>query len=331
VYNEGPYIARSLDQVLSQDYPSERIEIIVADGMSEDDTRQIVADYGRRYPQISLIDNPSRFRASGLNAVIAHAKGDIVVCVDGHCEVAGDFVRQGVELLDEHPEAWVVGGPTQHVGRNAFAKAVAIAMSHRGGVGTASHRFANFEGYADGVQFPAYRRWLFDRVGLFDEVMVRTEDDELSYRISKAGGKTYVSPRVKYQYYVRDTPRKLFQQYLQYSFWRIPVVRKHGRPTTVRQTVPPLFFLAMFVLLAIGIWLRNPIVALALPVAYVTTLVAIGISTIPRAGFKVAALVPVALVTMHVAYAIGISYGIFSYFFNPGAFDPQGSMSQQRR
>jgi succinoglycan biosynthesis protein ExoA len=331
VLNEEAFIARSLDQVLSQDYPSDRVEVIVADGMSSDRTREIVLEYGKRYPQVKLVDNPARFRANGLNVVIQDCEGEIVVCVDGHCEVASDFVRQGVELLDEHPEAWCVGGPTNHVGRTAFSKAVAIAMSHRLGVGTATHRFPNFEGYADGVQFPAYRKWLFEKVGLFDEVMVRTEDDELSFRIAKAGGKTYVSPRVKYQYYVRDSIRKLYQQYVQYAFWRIPVFKKHGRPTTVRQIVPTLFFLTMLILLVVGLALKQPLVAFALPAIYLTALVLVGLSMIPRAGLKVACLVPVAIATMHVAYAWGMAYGLFAWVFFPKAFDPSGGMSQQKR
>ncbi len=98
-------------------------------------------------------------------------------------------------------------------------------MSHPVGVGTATHRFSWYEGYVEGACFPAFRRWVFDRVGLFDETMVRTEDDEHNYRIKLAGGKAYVSPRVRYEYYVRDTLGKLFQQYNQYGFWRIPVMR----------------------------------------------------------------------------------------------------------
>ena len=329
VYNEERFIARSLDQVLSQDYSD--IEVIVADGMSTDRTREIVKDYATRFPNVRLVDNPKRFRASGLNVAILDSKGEVIVCVDGHCEVANDFVRQDVELLQEHPEAWSVGGPTGHEGQTWFGKAVAMAMQHRAGVGSATHRFPHFEGYTDGVQFPAYRRWLFDRVGLFDEIMVRTEDDELSFRIMQAGGKNYVSPRVRYKYYVRDSFSKLFQQYSQYAFWRIPVFRKHRRPTTVRQMVPLLFFVTMFALLIVGAMLRQPVVALALPALYVLILLAVGISTIPRVGFKVACLVPFAIATLHVAYAWGMGYGFFAALFMPRAFDPQGGMSQQKR
>jgi glycosyltransferase involved in cell wall biosynthesis len=331
IYNEARFIARSLDQALAQDYPSDRLEIVVADGMSTDDTRRIVSEYEQRHPQIKLIDNPTRFRAAGLNVAIAASAGDMVICIDGHGETAPDFVRQNVQLFEEHPEAWSVGGPYRPSGHNTFGKAVALAMSHPAGVGVTTHRFPDYEGYVEGAPFAAFRRWVFDRVGWFDERLVRTEDDEFNYRIAQAGGKIFISPRVRYDYFVRDSIGKLFQQYIQYSFWRIPVVQKHKRPTTIRQMVPPLFFLAMIVLAIVGAALRQPLVALALPVLYAGALALVGISLVPKAGIKVAALVPVAMATMHVAYALGIAYGLFAAVFQPNAWEPSGSMSQQKR
>ena len=234
--------------------------------------------------------------------------------------MATDFVRQNVKLLAEHPEAWVVGGPIVHAAKTRFGKAVAVAMSHPAGVGLATHRFADFEGYVEGAQFPSFRRWVFERVGTFDENLVRNQDDELNYRITQAGGRSYVSPRVKYVYYVRGQLGKLFKQYFHYSFWRIPVLRKHKKPTAPRQMVPPLFFLAIIALAVVGIWTSQPLVALALPALYVAVLLAIAVAAIPRHGASVAILVPVAIATMHVAYAAGMAYGLFALLFHRRAW-----------
>jgi glycosyltransferase involved in cell wall biosynthesis len=331
VRNEEGFIARTLDQILAQEYPAERMEIIVADGMSDDRTRGILADYTARYPQVRVVDNPERITPVGLNVAIAAARGDIVTRIDGHCEVAADFIRQNVALLDEHPEAWVTGGPIVHAGRNAFGEAVAVAMSHPAGVGMATHRFPNYEGYVEGAQFPTFRRWVFDRIGTFDERLVRNQDDELNYRIAQAGGKCYVSPRVRYVYYVRGRLVQLFRQYFQYSFWRIPVMRKHKRPTTPRQVVPLAFYLAVIVLAVVGIWLGRPWVALALPAVYGAVLLLIAISIVPRKGLLVAALVPVAIATMHLAYALGMLYGFWASLFHHRAWDTRGSMSSLTR
>jgi glycosyltransferase involved in cell wall biosynthesis len=331
VRNEGPFIGRAIDQVLAQDYPRDRMEIIIADGLSDDDTREVVAEYQEKYPFIKVVDNPGRIVASGLNVVIDRAQGEFIVRIDGHGQVANDFVSQVVRLMEEHPEAWSGGGPIVHAGTNRFGEAVAVAMSHPAGVGLATHRFADYEGYAEGAHFPTFRKWIFERIGKFDESLVRTEDDEFNYRIAQAGGKIYVSPRVRYVYYVRDRLGKLFRQYFQYSFWRIPVIRKHKKPTTLRQVVPPLFFLTMLVLAGVGIWLRQPLVALALPAIYLAALLAIAISVIPRKGLAVACLVPVALATIHVAYALGIAYGAVAALIYPRAWDQTGAMSALNR
>ncbi len=331
VRNEAPFMARALELVLAQDYPRDRMEIIVADGLSDDGTRDVLAGYQAKHPFIQVVDNPGRIVASGLNVAIDRAQGELIVRIDGHGQVATDFVSQVVKLMDEHPEAWCAGGPIVHAGTNLFGEAVAVAMSHPLGVGLATHRFEDYEGYVEGAHFPTFRKWIFDRIGKFDEGLVRTEDDEFNYRIAQAGGKVYVSPRVRYVYYVRDRLGKLFRQYFQYSFWRIPVIKKHKKPTTLRQVVPPLFFLAMFVLLGVGIWLRQPWIALALPAIYLIALVAVAISVIPRKGVAVASLVPLAVATMHFAYALGIAYGAFAALFYPKAWDQTGSMSKLNR
>ncbi|HEX3727112.1 MAG TPA: glycosyltransferase, partial [Pirellulales bacterium] len=120
VRNEESFIAATLDHLLRQDYPSDRINIIVADGFSDDKTRDILADYQAKYPRVQFIDNPGRTAASGLNVAIERATGELIVRVDGHSEVAPDFVSQAVHLMEEHPEAWSAGGPITHAGTNRF-------------------------------------------------------------------------------------------------------------------------------------------------------------------------------------------------------------------
>ena len=331
VRNEEAFIAETLESVIRQDYPPSRLEIIVADGMSEDDTRTIVQSYVSRFPHIRLIDNCARVTPHGLNAAIEVARGEIISRVDGHCRVARNFVSESVRLLAEHPEAWVVGGPIVHRGTTVFGKAAAIAMGHPLGVGLAKHRFPAFEGYVDTVEFPTFRRWLFDRVGTFDTTLVRTEDDELSFRVELAGGKMFVSPRVQYEYYVRERVGNLFRQFFQYSFWRIPVIRKYGRPTTIRQIVPLAFFLAIALLLPIGAWLRQPVVAFALPTAYVGMMTIMAASLVRRHGLRIAALTPVAVLTMHFAYASGMASGLIAAAFRMRAWETDGSMSALSR
>jgi len=332
VRNEAAFMDRNLEIVLAQDYPADRFEVLVCDGMSDDGTRDVVARWCAKDSRCRLIDNPGRIVSTGLNAGIQAARGEIILRIDGHVYVAADFMRQSILLLQEHPEAWCAGGPIQHSGgTRPFSHAVAAAQSHPLGVGNARHRYHDYEGYAEGAVFPAIHRWVFDKVGGFDEQLVRNQDDEFNFRVTQAGGKIFISPRVKSQYFVRDRLRTLFLQYFQYSFWRVPMLKKHRRPTHLRQLIPPLFYVAVFVLAILGAVLGDWWLGATLPAIYATALLAAGVASIPRLGFRVGLLLPCALMTMHAGYAWGYLYGLFCAIFRPQAWDPQGRMGRLSR
>ena len=327
VRNEREFIADLIASIQTQDYPRDRIEIIVADGMSSDGTGDVLRALQANDTRIAVVDNPALIVSSGLNAAVTRSRGDIVIRIDGHTVIAPDFITENIALLEEHPEAWSVGGPIRHTGRTTFGKAAAVAMSHPLGVGNALHRYPAYEGYAEGSAFPAIRKWVFGRIGLFDERLVRNQDDEFNYRIHLAGGRVYISPRVRYSYFVRSRVRQLFKQYFQYGFWRIPVMEKHKRPTTLRQIVPTLFFGACAVLALLGVWWRQPVVGVMLPAAYSAALIAVGVQTSARHPVSVALRVPVAMATMHLGYGIGMGYGVWARMFHTSAWEPGGRMA----
>jgi glycosyltransferase involved in cell wall biosynthesis len=332
VRNEAEFIERLIEALFSQNYPLGQLEVIVAEGMSTDGTREILTGRCQReYPRLIVVDNPERIVPTGLNRAIEIARGDVIIRIDGHALIAPDFIRQNVELLAEHPEAWSVGGPIRHAARTTFGKAVAAAMSHPLGVGNALHRYPDYEGYAEGAQFPAFRRSVFDRVGLFDERLVRNQDDEFNYRIRGAGGRIYVSPRVRYSYFVRERVRELFKQYFQYGFWRIPVIEKHRRPTTWRHVAPFLFYGACLVLAVVALWRREPGLALILPLVYGCAITFAGALRVRRDGLRVAARIPLAIATIHAAYAMGTAYGAAAKLLRLQAWNVEGRMATLSR
>jgi succinoglycan biosynthesis protein ExoA len=328
VRNEARFIAELCHSIFAQDYPSDRFEVIIADGMSTDGTAEVLARLQAEHPSLVVVENPGRIVSTGLNIAVARAKGDIIIRIDGHAAIASTFIRENVSLLTAHPEAWCVGGPIRHAATTTLGKAAAVAMSHPLGVGNARHRYPEFEGYVESAQFPAIRRWVFDRVGMFDERLVRNQDDEFNYRILRAGGQIYISPRVRYSYFVREHLGQLFKQYFQYGFWRIPVIEKHRRPTTLRQTAPTLFYAACVLLGLAGWWWDEPALTMILPVPYVTALFLAGVATAVRGNdLRVSSCVPVSIATMHAGYALGLAYGLLMRFFRANAWDTQGKMA----
>jgi succinoglycan biosynthesis protein ExoA len=256
VRNEMAYIERSLGAVLRQDYPADRLEILVIDGLSDDGTREYIRSMQPAYPRLRLLDNPDRIVAPGLNIGILQAQGDIIVRVDGHCEIAPDYVRQCVRhLLDDGVDA--VGGPIETIGETDEAQAIALAMSSWFGVGGSAFRtIKNRPLLVETVAFPAYPRQTLQRLGLFDEELVRNQDDEYNYRLLDQGGKILLSPDISSRYYSRSSLRSLWRQYYQYGYWKVRVMQKHPRQMRWRQFVPPAFVAALAGTSLLGLFLR---------------------------------------------------------------------------
>lgn len=321
VRNEAEFIETTVRALLDQANPPPRYEVIVVDGLSDDGTRDIVARLAASDSRLRVLDNPSRTVPAALNIGISAAGGDVLIRVDGHTTVARDFVHANLLLFGEHPEAWSVGGPIAHRGKNRRGRAIAAAMSSPIGVGGARHRFERYEGYAEGTAFPAFRRWVFERIGLFDERLVRNQDDELNFRITQAGGRIFISPRVRHEYFVRDSYRALFQQYLQYAYWKVEVMRKHGRVIAPRHVLPGAFVLALPICVGATLLLpfpvnlvpATPLLAYGGMLGWLAATVGVRERDL-RVGLGAAA----AASAMHVAYGLGLIVGVLS---RPGRGD----------
>jgi len=310
--NEKDHIEACVRSILGQEPPRGGFEVIVADGMSNDGTREILQRIAAEDSRLRVIDNPGQVTPCGMNAGIREARGIYIAIMGAHAEYTPDYVCACVGFLDEHPEACCSGGPIVSQGEGVFGRAVAAAMSHPIGVGNAKHRFPDYEGYAEGACFPMFRKETFEKVGLYDEKLVRNQDDEFNYRVSRNGGKIFISPRARCKYYVREAPSQLFWQYFQYGYWRVAVLRKHQLPASIRQVAPSAFLALMLVSLGIGLclpgWWR--LIAAVLPVTYTSSLVAVGAAVAIRKGLLVGLMFPFAAAIMHGAYAAGFFWGL---------------------
>jgi succinoglycan biosynthesis protein ExoA len=311
-FNERQHIETCVRSILSQERPPGGLELLVVDGLSEDGTREILKRLASEHPELRVVDNPRRITPCAMNAGIREARGQYVAILGAHCQYAADYLWTCAALLHEHPEVSCVGGPAVSRGRGLFGQAVAAAMSHPVGIGNAKHRYPTYEGYAEGACYPVFRKEVFEKVGLYDEMLVRNQDDELNFRLARHGEKVFISPRARYTYFIRETPSQLFRQYFDYGYWRVAVLRKHRLPASLRQIMPPLFMSFMLVGVILGLslpgWWR--LTAGALPLVYGATLFIAGAEQGGKAGWRVAVLFPVAAAIMHAAYAAGFVWGL---------------------
>lgn len=262
IYQEEKYIAKCIDSMLNQDYPKDDLEIILVDGMSKDRTREIVATYTAQYPFIRLIDNPERIAPCAMNRGIKEAKGDVIMRLDAHVYYPKNYFSLLVEKLNELPGAENVGAlcNTLPVNDSLTAQSIAAVLSSSFGMGNSHFRIgADKEMEVDTVPFGCFHRSIFDKVGLYDEELVRNQDDELNARIIKAGGKIYLIPQLVCEYYARDTAKKVYKMFYQYGVFKPLVNKKLGSPATIRQFFPLCFVTGL---------LTGPAFCLVLPVLW---------------------------------------------------------------
>jgi glycosyltransferase involved in cell wall biosynthesis len=316
VRNEASYIERCLNAVVKQDYPADRMEIIIADGMSTDPTRQIIQSFQSRFANIRLIDNPGKIAPTGLNRATEMAKGEIIARVDGHCEIAPDYISQAVEHLQTESVDGV-GGPIETIGETPTAEVIAAAMSSAFGVGNSAFRTVKDKTMlADSIAFPVYTSSIIERAGGYDEELVRNQDDEYNYRLRKLGAKLLLAADVRSRYYSRGTMQKLFKQYFQYGFWKVRVLQKHPRQMSVRQFIPPAFVMSLLCSLCIaaiswvGWWIFAGIIGCYLTVNLLAS-ARISLSSSPRPLQFF--LLPVVFASLHLSYGLGFLIGFLKF------------------
>lgn len=240
--NEENYIGKCIESFINQSYPKELLTIIVADGMSTDGTRDTVKNFEKKNKNVVMLDNEGLSAPKGMNLGIRYTKSDIVIIFGAHAYAHREFVTENVIAL-ENSEVGCSGGVITTINETTKGAAIAEAMSCPFGVGNALFRYADKETYVDTVGFGAYRRSLLDEIGLFDEELVRNQDDELNFRVEKSGAKILLSPKIKSIYYSRGDFKKLWRQYYQYGFWKVRVIQKHKKPASIRHLIPLMFVL----------------------------------------------------------------------------------------
>lgn len=328
IRNEAAFIERSLGAVIAQDYPLNRLEVLVVDGMSDDGTRAIVRHFAEQSsdagfvgtPRVVLLDNPACIVPTAFNIGLRHAHGAIIVRVDGHCEIAPDYVSRCVEAL-EQTGADNVGGLMQAVSDNRIGRAIALATSSPFGVGGARFHYATEPGWVDTVYLGAFRREVFERVGGFDEEMVRNQDDEFNFRLTQAGGKVWLDPTIRSTYYNRTSLRKLWRQYFQYGFYKVRVIQKRNAVASWRHLIPAMFILSLGVSVLLGLVRRRSLITYSVITPYALTNVGSSL-WVARQSLLLTPLIALAFLVLHLSYGLGFLAGIWHWSRRPTSEAP---------
>lgn len=315
IYNEEKYIDKCIQSILHQDYPQNDMEVLFVDGMSQDRTRKIIAEYSSSYPFIKLLNNEKRIVPPAMNIGIRAAKGDIIIRLDAHAIFPENYISELIIAL-ENLKADNVGGVcrTLPVKNTPVCKAIAYVLSSSFGMGNSQFRVGTKKIVeVDTVPFGCFKRSLFNQVGYFDEDLIRNQDDEFNGRIIKNGGRIYLLPHLVIDYFARDSIKKVWRMFYQYGLFKPLVNKKLGSPATVRQFFPLFFVLG--ILLGPLSFLINPIfiliyISVLIFYLFIATIFSIkNTHKIKEILYQV-----LAYLTVHLSYGWGYLVGIAKIF-----------------
>jgi len=314
-YNEEATIRQLLQAIECQTYPLADLEVIIADGLSTDHTREVITDYQSSHPNLSIrvIDNTRRIIPSGLNSAIEVARGKYLIRMDAHSIPDRDYIKNCVHDLEAGLGDNVGGIWKIQPGANTWiAQAIAIAAAHPLGVGDARYRIGGVAQEVDTVPFGAFHRELIDKIGKYDETLLTNEDYEFNVRIRQSGGKVWMNPAIHSIYFARSTLKELSRQFWRYGYWKARMLLRYPKTLRLRQLIPPLFVLALVSLglLSIGWYLARLSLAIIV-ILYTIAICATGLQmSINR---KIPSLVigfPLAIATIHLSWGSALLWGL---------------------
>ncbi|MEN4042494.1 MAG: glycosyltransferase family 2 protein [Anaerolineaceae bacterium] len=309
-YNEQATIRLLLDAIYAQTYPRASLEVIIADGMSTDQTRAAIREFTSSHADlvVRVVDNPRRIIPAALNCALAAAGGEFIIRLDAHSAPAADYVERTIAALQANMGDNVGGLWLIRPGNESWvAKAIAAAAAHPLGVGDARYRYSNRPGIVDTVPFGAFRRDLIERIGPFDESLLANEDYEFNARIRKHHGQIWFDPQIRSMYYARGSLGSLARQYWRYGYWKRRMLERYPETLRWRQALPPVFVLGLIGLLLLApVWPASLPVLVGVILLYFLILLAASLTAaISGRDLRLLAGIPAAIAVMHLSWGSG--------------------------
>ncbi|MCH2235080.1 MAG: glycosyltransferase family 2 protein [Crocinitomicaceae bacterium] len=313
--NEEKHIANCVDAIYQSKFDSQtELEVLVVDGLSDDGTLEVLKTLCKKYPTLRVIKNEKQVAPVAFNLGIQESQGEFVQIVGARQIISENYLEGAKRTLVEMEDVWCVGGAVENIYENDASLFIGLAMASPFGVGGSNFRALKKSTYTDTIGTPMYRKSTFDKIGLFDDSLVRNQDDELNYRLTKAGGKIYLNADILIKYYVRASFGKLFRQYFQYGYWKVFVGKKHKAFTNIRQLIPLIFVLGLIFGAVLSLIIPNFWYLYTLGLAlYTMGALMFGMKAAKQdagKGFNVAIVFPV----LHISYGWGYLRGIIDFF-----------------
>ena len=313
MYNEEKFIERCLQSIIDQDYPSDKFNIVIIDGGSTDRSKEIVCEMMNKFDNLVLLDNPQRKIAIAFNIGIYHSSNDIIALMSAHAIAQNNYISLCVKHLKETGAA-NVGGIMDTQGSGLWGECIATGTSSPFGIGNSKHRYSDQSGYDDAGWPGAFWRMTLLEMNGFDESLGLNEDDDLNYRLVKAGYKIFHTPEIKTVYFSRSSLLRLWKQYFKYGFWKIPVIRKYGSFTSFRHFVPSLFVIVTVCLILNAIYSQNYLYISLILGIYFSIAIFNSIFIAWRESKFRFLLLPLIYFILHFSYGIGFIAGLSNLF-----------------
>ena len=315
--NEEKTILSLLESILNQTFPVAKLEVVIADGLSDDKTRQIIADFQQKHPEMKIwvLDNPARRIPTGLNIAIRAAGGEILTRMDAHAIPAADYVERSVTALKQGLGDNVGGVIDVNPGADTWvARSISIATAHPLGVGDAKYRWTTKAGEADTVAFGTYFKKKVEEVGFYNEDLRANEDYEFNSRLRSMGGKIWIDPQIRAVYYSRPTLAALARQYFAYGFWKVKMLRLYPKTLRWRQALPPLFVFGVLMLLLLSGFfsLARWGLLIGLGIYFFILAAASIVTAVKRSDGSLFWGIPLAILTMHFSWGSGFWWSLLN-------------------
>ena len=318
IRNEEESISLTLESILNQDYDKNKVEIIIADGLSTDGTLPIIREFQLMYRNIKIIENKKKTVPGGFNNALNICRGEVVIRVDGHTILSSDYVTKCVRSLEEK-KADNVGGLMTPKSNSFIGNLVSLATSSRFGIGNSYFHFSKIGRWVDTVYLGAWKRDVFSKIGGFDEDLVRNQDDEFNFRLIQSGGRIWLNPEIKSIYKPRNSLIKLVVQYFQYGFYKVRVMQKRAGISSIRQLIPPAFVISLILSLIMSLKTFIPFLTLIsfyliFNVSFTVVIIFEKIRKLKINPFSIFIFLPFIFFSIHVSYGMGYLLGLAFFF-----------------